>query len=46
MAESEKFSIQGVKSKMQTIEGYFTDFATTLDQLNAFVETNVNASSV
>ena len=44
MAESEKFSIQGVKSKMQTIEGYFTDFATTLDQLNAFVETNVNAS--
>ena len=44
MAGSEKFRVDGVKTKMQTIEGYFTDFANTLDQLNAFVETNVNAS--
>ena len=40
----EKFNVGGVKSKMGVIEGYFSDFATTLSDINAFVQTNVNAS--
>ncbi len=40
----EKFNVGGVKSKMGVIEGYFSDFATTLSDINAFIQTNVNAS--
>ena len=40
----EKFRLEGVKFKMGVIEQYFADFASTLDDINAFVETNVNAS--
>ena len=40
----EKFNVGGVKGKMTVIEGYFSDFATTLSDINAFVQTNVNAS--
>ena len=40
----EKFNVSGVKGKMTTIEGYFSDFATTLSDINAYVQTNVNAS--
>ena len=40
----EKFNVSGVKGKMGVIEGYFSDFATTLADINAFVQTNVNAS--
>ena len=40
----EKFSLVGVSFKMQTIEDHFAAFADTLDKINGFVETNVNAS--
>ncbi len=40
----EKFSVTNVSFKMQTIEDHFTAFADTLAKINAFVETNVNAS--
>ena len=40
----EKFNVEGVKGKMATIEGYFSEFATTLDDINAYIQTNVNAS--
>ena len=33
----EKFNVGGVKGKMTVIEGYFSDFATTLSDINAFV---------
>ena len=39
----EKFSVVNVKSKMTTIEGYFADFADTLNSINGFVQANVNA---
>ena len=40
----EKFSIANVSFKMQTIEDHFAAFSDTLAKINAFVETNVNAS--
>ncbi len=40
----EKFSVVNVKSKMGTIENYFSDFSDTLSEINAFVQANVNAS--
>ncbi len=43
-SQSELFNAQSVSLKMNNIEGYFSDFADTLDRINAFVQTNVNAS--
>ncbi len=40
----EKFSVTNVRSKMATIENYFSDFADTLSEINAFIQGNVNAS--
>ena len=46
MAESkdELFNVQTVRYKMNNIEGYFAAFSETLNQINSFIETNVNAS--
>ena len=40
----EKFSVTNVKAKMSNIENYFSDFADTLNEINAFIQGNVNAS--
>lgn len=40
----EKFSVAGVAMRMQTIEDHFAAFADTLDKINGYVESNVNAS--
>ncbi len=46
MADSkdELFNVSMVKYKMGNIEGYFQAFAETLNQINSYIETNVNAS--
>ena len=40
----EKFNVAKVNYKMGQINDHFEEFARTLDKINAFVETNVNAS--
>ncbi len=40
----EKFTVARVRYKMEQIENHFEEFARTLDKINSFVETNVNAS--
>ena len=40
----EKFNVKRVKYKMGQINDHFEEFARTLDKINSFVETNVNAS--
>ena len=40
----EKFDVVQVTVKMRTIDDLFAAFADTLDKINAFVESNVNAS--
>ena len=40
----EKFSIEGVSKQMQIINDYFAEFATTLKNINSYIEANVNAS--
>ena len=46
MAKSndELFNVSMVKYKMDNIEGYFEAFSETLNQINSYIETNVNAS--
>ena len=40
----EKFSVVNVRSKMNNIENYFSEFADTLSEINSFIQANVNAS--
>ena len=40
----EKFSVNKVRYKMGQIENHFEEFARTLDKINSYVQTNVNAS--
>ena len=39
----EKFSVKNVKSKMTVIQGYFSAFSDTLNSINGYVQSNVNA---
>ena len=42
--KSELFNASMVGYKMGVIEGYFADFADTLNQINGYIQANVNAS--
>ena len=43
-SQTELFNAQSVAIRMNKIEGFFTNFSDTLDEINGFVQANVNAS--